>query len=78
MFNNVIEDYSQKWKIQKQKINQGNKEKLQERSREYYRNLSENEKIKTRNYANNRNKNMSDEDIERKKEYMRSYYHKRN
>ena len=40
-----------------------NKEKLQERSREYYRYLSEDEKIKNINYANIRIKNMSDEII---------------
>ena len=38
----------------KQKTNQNKKEK----TREYYENLSEDEKIKKMNYANNRNKNM--------------------
>ena len=32
-----------------------NKEKLQQRSQKYYKNLPEDEKIKKRNYANNRN-----------------------
>ena len=36
-----------------------NKEKLQKISREYYTNLSKDEKIKKRNYGNVRNKNMS-------------------
>ena len=46
---------------------QANKEKLQKRSREYYRNLSETYKIfKNRNYAKNENKNMTDKDKERK------------
>ena len=56
---------------------QSKKEKLQERLREYYRNLPEDGKIKKRNYANNGNKNMSEKEGERKKEYMRSYYYKR-
>ena len=38
--------------------------KIQERSQEYYRNLSEDEEIKIRSCIN---KNMSDEDNERKK-----------
>ena len=46
---------------------QANKEKLQKSSREYHRNLSEDEKIKNRNYANIRNKNKSETDRERKK-----------
>ena len=29
------------------------------------------------NYANNRNKNMLDDDRERKKEYMKNYYYKK-
>ena len=35
---------------------QSNEEKLQKRLREFYRNLSEDAKIKKRNDANNRNK----------------------
>ena len=46
---------------------QSNKEKLQERSREYYRNLSEDERIKKGNYASTRNKNSSEADREIKK-----------
>ena len=55
---------------------QANIGKLQKRSREYYRNLSEAEKIKKRNYTNIRTKNMSDADRE-KKEYTQNYYYKR-
>ena len=44
---------------------------------ECYRNLSENKQIKKRNYANNKNKNMTDEGRERKKEYLKNYYNKR-
>ena len=51
-----------------------NCKKIQKRSQENYRNLSEDEKIKKRNYANNRNKNMSHVDRERRKEYMKNYY----
>ena len=39
---------------------QANKEKLLRRSHEYYRNLPEDEKIKSRNCANSTNKYMSD------------------
>ena len=60
-----------------------NNEKLQEKSREYHKNLSEDEKIKKkiknkkRKYAKNRRKNNSDEVRGRKREYMRNYYHKK-
>ena len=50
---------------------QANIEKLQKRSREYYRNLSEAEKIKKRNYTNIRTKNMSDADREKKRTYAK-------
>ena len=65
LFSNIIEDYSPKWNSKK--YYQTNKEKLQEGSQVYYRNLPEDEKIKKRNYANNRNKNMSDEEREKEK-----------
>ena len=43
----IIEGCSRKkWKIKKQEQNHPNKEKLQKRSREFYINLSEDEKIK--------------------------------
>ena len=42
-----------------------------------YRNLSEDEKLKKTNHANNKNKNISDENRERKEQYMRNYYYKR-
>ena len=45
---------------------QANIEKLQKRSREYYRNLSEAEKIKKRNYTNIRTKKCQTQ-IEKKK-----------
>ena len=74
LFSNIIEDYSPEWKTkkQKQKIITEAIKKTSERFQEYFSNLSEDEKIKEINYANNRNKNMSDEDKERKKEYMRN------
>ena len=50
---------------------QANIEKLQKRSREYYRNLSEAEKIKKRNYTNIRTTNMSDADREKKRIYAK-------
>ena len=55
---------------------QANIEKLQKRSREYYRKLSEAEKIKKRNYTNIRTKKCQTQ-IEKKKEYMQNYYSKR-
>lgn len=55
---------------------QANIENLQKRSREYYGNISETEKIKKRNYTNVRTKNMSDADRE-KKECTQNYYYKR-
>ena len=50
---------------------QANIEKLQKRSREYYRNLYEAEKIKKRNYTNIRTKTMSDADREKKRIYAK-------
>ena len=41
-----------------------------------YRNLSEEEKMKKRNFANFRNKNILDVPRERKKEHMKKYYYK--
>ena len=66
-------------KKQKTKNNyQANKKrKTTKTSQECYRYLSEDEKIKKRNCANIRNKNMSDADRKRKKEYMKNYYDKR-
>ena len=49
---------------------QASEEKIRKRSLEYYRKLSQDEKIKKKNYAKNRNKNMSDADREKRKEYM--------
>lgn len=73
-FNNRIENYCQK-RITKNRL------KLlvvnKERSQEYFANLSEDKRIQKRNYANNRIKNMSDADRDRKKECKRSYYYKR-
>ena len=57
-------------KIRATNYYQPNEEKLQKRLREFYRNLSEDAKIKKRNIANNRNKNMTDEARESKKEYL--------
>ena len=49
---------------------QANKEKFQEKSQGYYRNLFEVEEIEKRNYADIRNKNMSEE-------FRRNYYYKK-
>ena len=59
-----------------------NNEKLQERSREYYKNLSEDEKIlknenKKRKYAKTEKEPNSDEVRGRKREDMRNYFHKK-
>ena len=70
MFNNVIGENPQKWKIKKSKAKyyyRVNKEELGKRSREYYGKISVDDKIKKWNYANIRNKNMSDGDRETKK-----------
>ena len=52
---------------------QANKEKLQERSQEYCRNLSEDMKIKKTNYTNNGYENTSDEDSEKKGIYEKIF-----
>ena len=46
-----------------------NKKRLQEQSRDYHRNLSE-EKEKKNQYVKNRYKNMSDEKKKKKKIYL--------
>ena len=50
--------------------------KSKKRLRKYYGNISEEEKIKKRTYANIRNWNMSDADRKRKKDYMKNSYYK--
>ena len=50
---------------------------MQKGLQEYYRNISEDEKIIKRNSANNRNKNMLDADRIRRKEYIKNYYYQR-
>ena len=60
--------YSQKWKTKEPKLKKKYyqaKRKTTKRSRENYGNHFEGGKVKERNYANN--KNMPDEDKERKK-----------
>ena len=61
----IIKNSKQKNKAKK--YYQTNKEKLQERSWTYHRNLSEDEKITKEDYANNTTKNMLDEGTQRKK-----------
>lgn len=69
MFNNIIEDYSSKWKTKKQKEE---KKKAKKYYQTNYDKLREKyEKAKKWKYANNKNKNMSDENWGRKKDYMR-------
>lgn len=48
MFNNIIEDYSPKLKAKKQKQNCFTKliKKLQKKLKKYYRNCTDNEKVK--------------------------------
>ena len=53
--------------IKKQKFITKQKRKNTKTSRGYYRNPSEDENIKNRNYVNNRNKNMSNADREKRK-----------
>lgn len=50
---------------------------MQKRWRKCYRNLSKEEKINKKKYANNRNKNVPDVNIERRKIYIKNYHHKR-
>ena len=58
-----------------------NNEKMQERSREYYTNLPEDEKIKKikqkKSMLKTEKKNKSGEVRGRKKEYKRNYCHKK-
>ena len=72
----MIQDYSQKLKIKKQKQNIiiiiSIKKQYKKECKSYSRIFSVYEKIKKRNYSNNKNKNMSDKDRERKKEYMKN------
>ena len=68
MYSN-IKDYSPKWKTKRK----SKKEKLQERSREYYRNFSEDKKAKRIMLAVKTK--IADEDREMKK-YIRNYYYK--
>ena len=51
------------------KAEKSTKQKIQKRSREYYKNFSENEKISKRSYGNNRNKNMTDTGKKKRKKY---------
>ena len=50
---------------------------MQKGSREYHRSLSEDEKIKKRNYANKRNTDMTKVDQEKRKEYMKNHYNRK-
>ena len=72
----TVEDYCTK-KMDKSKITQPIK-KLQKTLCEYYRDLSEDEKINQENYANTKSKNTSGGDRERKKySCMKNYSCKR-
>ena len=53
---------------EKQKSRQSRKYK--KRSREYYKNFSEDEKISKRSYGNNRNKNITDAGKKKRKKYI--------
>ena len=52
---------------------ENDKERLQEQTRNKYRNLSEEEKNKNREYGKNRYRNMSEERQQRLKEYQKNY-----
>ena len=51
-----------------------NQERLKEQARDKYGGLSEEKKIKRREYGKNRYHNMSEEKKQRLKEYQKSYY----
>ena len=53
---------------------QRSKRKQAKRVRDRYKNLSEEEKEKTRLYHRGENKNLSEEEKQKKVEYMRNYY----
>lgn len=61
-------DNKAKKKAEKQKSRQSRKYK--KRSREYYKNFSEDEKISKRSYGNNRNKNITDAGKKKRKKYI--------
>ena len=70
MFNNIIEDYSPKWKTKKQQQKGINKPVKKNYKKDYESIIEIFLKMKTftkRNYVNNRNKNISDIGRERKK-----------
>lgn len=50
---------------------------MQKRWRKCYKNLSKEDKINIKKYANNRNKNVPDVEIERRKIYIKNYHYKR-
>ena len=52
---------------------ENNKERLRMQARDKYRNLSEEERNKEREYRKNRHCNMSEEEKNRLKEYQKSY-----
>ena len=54
------------------------KERLWEQARDKYRNLSEEEKSKKREYGRNRYRNMSEEKKQRLKEYQKNYLEAKN
>ena len=78
MFNNKIEGRSPKWKTKKQKQKsitkpiKKNCKKDHENIIEIFLKMRKLEK----NYANNRNENISDKNRETENEYMRNYYYK--
>ena len=55
---------------------ENNKERLTRQARVKYRNLSEEEKNKNREYVKNRYSNMSEEKKQRLKEYQKNYQKK--
>ena len=52
---------------------ENDKERLRERARDKYGNLSEKEKKKKREYSKKRYRNMSEEEKEKLKEYQKNY-----
>ena len=52
---------------------QRNREKILNKAKDYYKNLSEEDKIKRREYGKNRYHNMSEEKKQKLKEYQKKY-----
>ena len=54
---------------------QRNREKILNKAKDKYKNLSEEDKIKKREYARDKCKNLSEEDKNKRREYGKNRYH---